>query len=81
MKYTWKPLLIAALLWAGGTQASGESPTLTPLDCGTGRFRVFFSPLFRADTFLVDTETGMIWRHAVAENGESIWEPMRRLRP
>lgn len=30
----------------------------------TGRYQIFFSPNVRADTFLVDTSTGRIWRMA-----------------
>ena len=49
---------------------------------GEGRFRIFFSPHVRADTFLVDTQTGRVWRltQFTGLNGEpAAWVPMSRL--
>ncbi len=46
---------------------------------GGGRFRIFFSPHARADTFLLDTQTGRVWQ-LMGLNGEpTAWTPMTRL--
>jgi len=47
-----------------------------------GRFQIFFSPITRADTFLVDTQTGRTWRltQYVDVKGEpSAWMYVDRL--
>jgi hypothetical protein len=49
-----------------------------------GRYQVFFGPLARADTFLVDTATGRAWRAFQNPNSDQVgWEEMPRfdLRP
>ena len=33
-----------------------------------GRYQIFFSPLARADVYLLDTETGRIWRPTTVTN-------------
>jgi hypothetical protein len=47
-----------------------------------GRYQILFSPLARADTFLLDTETGKVWQLTkfTDANGEPLaWVPMDRL--
>jgi hypothetical protein len=49
---------------------------------GEGRFRIFFSPHARADTYLLDTQTGKVWQltQFTGLNGEpTAWVPMSRL--
>jgi hypothetical protein len=44
-----------------------------------GRFQVVFSPHLRADTFLVDTETGRIWRqtsYPELQDNPTAWSEM-----
>jgi len=43
-----------------------------------GRFQVYFSPIMRADTFLVDTQTGKVWKHVQTAQGGFIWEEMEK---
>src|SRR5262249_44555474 len=35
-----------------------------------GRYQLFFSPLARADVYLVDTETGKIWKPIIVSNAK-----------
>jgi hypothetical protein len=35
-----------------------------------GRYQLFFSPLARADVYLVDTETGRIWKPITISNAK-----------
>jgi hypothetical protein len=47
-----------------------------------GRFQIIIRPDVRADTFLLDTETGKVWRLVQFSdlNGEpTVWEPIDRL--
>ena len=44
-----------------------------------GRYRVFFSPNVRADTFLVDTQEGRVWRSTKlmdVQDQPDAWVPM-----
>ena len=82
--------ILLALIIAGGAPAlafaqSAPAPRPTVNDFwpadqnGGSRFRIFFSPHARADTFLVDTQTGRVWQ-LMGLNGEpSAWAPMTRL--
>ena len=51
-------------------------------DSTCGRFQIFFNPNVRADTFLVDTQTGKVWRMTTYTDiiGEpTIWQFMERI--
>ena len=37
-------------------------------NCNAGRYQIFFSPHARADVYLLDTETGKIWRPVTITN-------------
>lgn len=53
----------------------------TNSDCnGAGRFRIFYSPHMRQDTFMLDTETGEVWNLKVDEKGNEFWSTMPRER-
>lgn len=41
---------------------SGKPTVLRQATTPCGRYQMFFSPLARADEYLIDTETGTIWR-------------------
>ena len=41
------------------------------------RFIVVFSPLARADTYLLDSQTGRIWQSVQDREGRSVWQEMR----
>lgn len=66
---------LAAVLILGGFavgQAAKISQAPKPLGANgndrVGRYQLFFSPLARADAYLVDTETGRIWRPVTISN-------------
>jgi hypothetical protein len=42
----------------------------TPEGNHTGRYQIFFSPHARADVYLLDTETGKIWRPVTITNAK-----------
>jgi hypothetical protein len=47
-----------------------------------GRYNVLFSPHVRADTFLLDTQTGQVWilsQYSDLNGKPSAWTPMTRL--
>jgi hypothetical protein len=37
-----------------------------------GRYQIYFSPFARADVYLLDTETGKIWRPVTITNAKDI---------
>ena len=48
---------------------------------GPGRYQIVFSPLVRADTFLLDTATGRVWTHptfSAYEGDPSAWNLEKR---
>lgn len=48
----------------------------------SGRFYIFHNPSIRADTFLVDSETGSVWyttRYSDVVNDPAVWIKMERL--
>ena len=83
MRYVWPVLLLCSLV--GFAQSRPARPASTPQISAAsqvGRYQVFFNPNVRADTFLVDTETGKIWRMqqiADAVGEPTVWLPERRL--
>jgi hypothetical protein len=51
-------------------------------DSTCGRFQIFFNPNVRADTFLVDTQTGKVWRmtnYTDVPGSPTIWQYMERI--
>jgi len=49
---------------------------------GAGRYQVVFSPNARADTFMIDTETGKIWQFVTftdIEGDPHVWRPVVRV--
>jgi hypothetical protein len=61
--------------------AAGVSAQPTP-GREFGRYQIFFSPHVRADTFLVDTQTGKVWqvvKYSDLEGDPNIWVPMDRV--
>jgi hypothetical protein len=79
----WAALRVVAIGFAALFVFSpdvAEDQTWTPPP--PGRYQIVFSPLMRADTYLLDTTTGQVWRQVTAShvNGEpSVWERMERL--
>ena len=74
---------VAGCLFASAA-AFGQESTRVIAQGATpqGRYQIVFSPFARADTFLLDSETGRIWQLSkyVDRQGEPVvWEPMTRL--
>jgi hypothetical protein len=44
--------------------------TAAPPQSHVGKYQLFFSPLARADVYLVDTETGKIWKPITISNAK-----------
>ncbi|MFB9158949.1 hypothetical protein [Chromobacterium violaceum] len=40
------------------------------------RYKIYFSPLIRADTYLLDTQTGRVWQQQLDRNENSVWVEM-----
>ena len=85
MRRTLLALIIASGVPALAFAQSAPEPRPTVGDFwpsdqnGGGRFRIVFSPHARADTFLLDTQTGRVWQ-LMGLNGEpTAWAPMTRL--
>jgi hypothetical protein len=74
----WSVLLIVALsvmVWA-----EAQSPVKTEAPA-TARYQLFANPSARADTFLLDTQTGKLWCHTAISDavGEpTAWLPEER---
>ena len=51
--------------------ASTPAAQQPPIDID--RFRIFYSPNVRADTYLVDTKTGNVWQEQGGKNGETVF--------
>jgi len=82
--------MVLALIIAGGAplvafaqSAPTTGPTVRDLwpsdQTGEGRFRIFFSPHARADTFLLDMQTGRVWQLKGLDGEPTAWAPMTRL--
>ena len=49
---------------------------------GAGRFQIVFSPNARADTFMIDTQTGKVWQFVTyvdLEGDPHVWQSVPRL--
>lgn len=44
----------------------------------TGRFQIYYSPIVRADTFLLDTQTGKVWQMVKDKDDNSLWQLMKK---
>lgn len=68
-----KKLLAVVLILAGYAIGQAARTPSAPKPSGTehpGRYQIFFSPHARADAYLVDTETGKIWRPVTITNAK-----------
>ncbi len=62
---------IVGLSFAQTPRPQAPRPTQTARQATeTGRYQIFFSPIARADVYLVDTATGKIWRPINITNAE-----------
>jgi len=61
--------------------AHAQRNAATTAPATAGRYRIVFSPHVRADTFLLDTETGRIWRQTEVtdlKDKPTVWIPQKR---
>lgn len=69
-------LLIVAVCAIGQTAKAPQTTKTTPKaeasapQSHVGRYQLFFSPHARADVYLVDTETGLIWKPITISNAK-----------
>ena len=71
---------IAATVMAQGTPE--KRPVQTQTSVGSGRYQIVFSPLARADSYLLDTQTGKVWTHVKFTNVEGepeVWTYEERI--
>lgn len=62
---------------AQATPSAGRASTSSP-----GRFQIVISPHLRAATFLLDTQTGRVWRpvkYTDLEDEPRVWRPETRV--
>ena len=68
-----KRILALTLILGGYAVGQGaKAPQLpkAPESSHAGRYQIFFSPPARADVYLLDTETGQIWRPVTITNAK-----------
>jgi hypothetical protein len=76
-----KKLIAVVLILAGCAIGQAAKPTQQPKTTPkieavpapqslVGRYQLFFSPHARADVYLVDTETGLIWKPITINNAK-----------
>jgi hypothetical protein len=65
-------LVVAACAIAQTAKAPqpAKQPTAAPPQSHVGKYQLFFSPHARADVYLVDTETGRIWKPITITNAK-----------
>lgn len=72
-------ILVAGIAFSQSNQKATPAP---PTTVPTGRYQIVFSPHARADTYLLDTETGRVWQFTKFPylNGEpSAWMSVARI--
>jgi len=69
-------VVLVVVVSAIGQTAKAPQPAKQPTVAATapqshvGRYQLFFSPHARADVYLVDTETGLIWKPITINNAK-----------
>ena len=75
-------LPISAWLLASPPEPVPKPQVNTPGPVTQGRYQVVFSPWMRADTFLLDTQTGRMWKpvqYTDLEGEPTVWQYVERL--
>ena len=65
-KLVFVVVTFATVSWA--TAQSAKVPQPSQAQTHVGRYQLFFSPHARADVYLIDTETGRIWKPITITN-------------
>ena len=47
-----------------------------PIPINNGRYVMYQHPTFRADQYVLDTQTGKIWQLVKTSEGSNVWEEM-----
>lgn len=66
-------VVVGAIAQAARSPQSSKQPTgvaSTSAQSHVGRYQLFFSPHARADVYLIDTETGKIWKPITITNAK-----------
>lgn len=74
--------MVRAILVAVAIVCSSINAIAAPSASEVGRFQIVLNPSVRADTFLLDTETGRVWRlvkYTDLKDQPEAWEFMDRL--
>jgi hypothetical protein len=66
--------LTVAVLFSYGFQQTAQAQTQEL----NGRYKIFYSPIARTDTFLLDTQTGKVWQLVKDKDDNLLWQPMER---
>jgi hypothetical protein len=75
-------LLITGLSLRSQTPAKPQPSPQPSLSSASGRYQIVFNPSVRADTFLVDTETGKVWVRTTITNVKGtpdVWKFQERI--
>jgi len=77
------PWITGAMVALGGLLLIQSPQKPAPPSAGPsgGRYQIVFSPLIRADTFLLDTQSGRTWQIVKFEDLQDaprVWEPLNR---
>ncbi len=73
-------LLGCCAILGGAAAQESRPPAQTPEP--QGRYAIFFSPLARADAYLVDTQTGRVWSQVTYTDvvgDPKVWMPQTRI--
>jgi hypothetical protein len=81
-KYIIVALVVIGMMFAVAI-AQSTHPVAPPSNSApNGRYQIIFSPLARADVYLLDTETGKVWHPVTITNVKGdpeIWLPEDRM--
>ena len=75
-------LFMMPLVSYGATPPAAQPPhTQSPATTSNNRFVIFFSPFARADVYLVDTQSGRVWKpvtYTDIKGQPEVWMPQNR---
>jgi len=74
--------LQAVEIWSKPVAAHADTITAPASAAEIGRYQITVNPNVRADTTLLDTSTGMMWRETQISDAlgkPSVWHPVRRV--
>ena len=63
-----KVIAASFVFFLAGTLLGQERPVERPIVSAPGRYQIVINPNVRADTWLLDTETGRVWTHSAVSD-------------